>query len=114
MNTKFKLQHKLFGLFTVFAIMISGLITLIFYHAAYTKVHEDIRHRLRDIVSIAAANIDLTTHAKLQKTEQEGSESYRAIKISLQKIRDASTDILYIYTMRYDINQKITLSVKMS
>ena len=97
---KLKLHHKLAIIFCLFAVLISGLTTYFLYRTALKQVMEDIRHRLHDIVAIAPAAIDAELLAGLTEPGQEGSSEYLAVRKVLQTIRDSSTDIHFIYTMR--------------
>ena len=95
-----KLHHRLTLAFCLSAVIISGLITVGLYFSARKQVMEDIRHRLHDIVAITAQAIDAESLAGLTSPEQEGSAAYMKIRRFMLDIRQASTDIYYIYTMR--------------
>ena len=106
-----KLHHKLTIIFCLFAVLISGLTSYFLYQTALNQVMEDIRRRLHDIVAIAPAAIDAELHAGLAAQEQEGSPEYRTVRSVLQTIRDSSTDIHFIYTMRPGPNGEILFVV---
>ena len=97
-----KLHHRLTLAFCLSAVIISGLITCGLYLSARKQIMEDIRHRLHDIVAIAAQAIDAETLAGLTSPEQEGTPGFMEIRQVMLEIRKASTDIYYIYTMRAD------------
>ena len=71
----------------------------------------DIRQRLSDVVSISAATLDPEAHSFLTDSSQEGAPEYLEFRASLQKIRDSSSDIHFIYTMRADPNGGIMFVV---
>ena len=99
---KISIQYKLMIVLVIFVMLSTGSLTWIFYSKAKNRLLDDTRTRLRDIASISALQIDTDYHRMLIDREQEQSEAYRAIKKSMQRLRDSSTDIKYIYTMRYD------------
>jgi GAF domain-containing protein/HAMP domain-containing protein len=70
------------------------------YFTARAQLRADVRQRLLDIVSIAAPQIDATGHNQLTDPAQEGGPTYRQIQQTLQRIRDVSSDLYYVYTMR--------------
>ncbi len=99
---KVSIQYKLMIVLVVFVMLSTGTLTWIFYGKAKNRLLEDTRTRLRDIASIAALEIDAGLHETLTDQTQEESEAYRSVKKTMQRMRDSSTDIKYIYTMRYD------------
>ena len=106
-----KLNQKLVATVSSFAIIVSGLTSLVFYKAAENQVMQDIRQRLNDIVSIAGATLDADLHARLTDPAQEGSTDYVRFRNRLQTIRDSSSDIFFVYTMRKGSNGQITFVV---
>lgn len=111
MALRLKLHHKLVAAFFLFALVSSGLSAYILIQAAKNQVLQDIRLRISDIAAIAAKSIDSEKHADLTQSYQEGSPKYLEIKHQLQKIRNASSDVHYIYTMRKGPDQKIIFVV---
>ena len=100
MGISLKLHHKLAITFSIFTMLISGLTAFLLYETASGQVMKDIRRRLHDVTSAARYSIDTDLHSALIRPEQENSAGYMAIKRVLQHIRDTSTDIHFIYTMR--------------
>ena len=100
MKRQFRLYHKFALVFFVVSFAMTGLTAAVFYRTAYQKVFQDIRQRLKDIVIVAALSIDAETHAGLTEPAHEDSPSYNAIKKVLQTIRDGSSDVHFVYTMR--------------
>jgi PAS domain S-box-containing protein len=95
-----KLSQKLTSLFFVSAVFVCALTSFIFYKTGQKQIMLDLHQRLHDIVSISTSSIDPRLHSLLKERSQERSSEYRQIKSVLQEIRDASSDIYYIYTMR--------------
>jgi PAS domain S-box-containing protein len=96
---RLRISHKLTLAFFLFAAAISALTTIAFYEAASRQVMKDIRHRLRDVVSVAVPVLDVEDYRKLHDPAQDGSPEFLAVRRSLQKVRDAASDVKYIYTL---------------
>ncbi len=111
MNLPFKLHHKFALAFFMVSVAITGLITFVLYRTAQEKVFQDIRERLKDIVSVASLAIDPETHAGLTSPSQENSPGYRAVKSVMQTIRDGSLDIHFVYSMRKGTGKEIRFVV---
>ena len=97
-----RLGTKLGVSFSVLAIIISALLTFALYQTVRRQLREDIRERLRSIASIAALQVDADAHATLTEPSQEGNAAYMRIKSVLQRIRDNSPNIRFIYTWRFN------------
>ncbi len=84
------------------ALAVFVLIVSIFslYFTARAQVREDVRQRLYDIVSIAAPRVDAEAHSQLTDAAQEESQTYAQVQQTLRRIRDVSSDLYYVYTMR--------------
>jgi signal transduction histidine kinase len=96
------LQTKLVIAFSAMAIITSAILTFAFFQTARRQLREDVRERLRNIASIAALQIDGDAHSTLVEPGQEKSAAYTRIKWVLQKIRDHSPNVRYIYTWRFN------------
>jgi signal transduction histidine kinase len=106
-----KLQTKLAVSFSLVAIIASALLTFALYLTVKTRLRQDIRQRLYDIVNIAALQVDADAHATLVDPAQEGRDTYMRIKRVLQNIRDRGTDIRFVYTWRRDANGRLIFVV---
>ncbi|NWH05273.1 response regulator [Desulfobacter latus] len=102
-----KISHYLIIVFLILSMLINIIITVTLYQAASKRVKQDIQQRLHDIVAISARSIDADLHEQLltisrQQTplSAQNSKIYKELKQTLQKIRDAASDIHFIYTMR--------------
>jgi len=100
MTVKIRLHHQLTLVLFCFAAAISGLMAVILYGAAMDRVDDDIRQRLRDIVALAPLVVDVADFDSLTDPSQEGSPAHLRVRSALQKVRDASSDIQFIYTLR--------------
>ena len=102
-----KISHYLIIVFLILSVLINIIITATLYQAASKRVKQDIQKRLHDIVAISARSIDADLHEQLLTISREqtplsaqNSKIYKELKQTLQKIRDAASDIHFIYTMR--------------
>ena len=111
-STRFlPLRAKLALGFTLLAVLALGLTSYIYYHNTKALLLQDIRERLRDAVSIGALQVDAVAHSQLTNPSQEGQPTYLELKKTLQKIRDAGTDFVFVYTMKQDAQGNIIFVV---
>jgi len=106
-----RLQTKLAISFSLVAIIASALLTSALYLTVKSRLRQDIRQRLYDIVNIAALQVDADAHATLVDPAQEDSDTYMRIKRVLQDIRDRGTDIRFVYTWRRNANGQLIFVV---
>lgn len=88
--------------FSVLAIVAIAIVTTVLFFNFRNEIREDVRQRLRNMVSIAALQQDGDLHAEIQNPGDENSEAYQAIKGNNFAILATDPDIAYIYTMRSD------------
>lgn len=105
------LRTKLALTFALLSILSVGTMTFLYYQNTRAQLREDIRLRLEDSVAIAALQVDAQMHAQLTDPSQEGGENYLQLKKTLQNIRDAGTNIEFVYTMRPDAQDRIMFMV---
>lgn len=96
------LRVKLAIAFALVSILAVGSTTYIYYRNAREQLWQGIRERLINSVAIAALQVDAEAHSQLTDPSQEGNPTYLQLKQTLQKIRDAGTNIEFVYTMRPD------------
>lgn len=101
------LRKKVFASFAVLIIFVSVLLSLAFYLEYQHQLRQNVRERLHDIVAITALQVDASAHNTLRKAEQEGNATYLRLQRDLQRIRDATTGIRYVYTMVPGANHEI-------
>ncbi len=92
-----------FGLSSAFAFVViitSICISVIFFLNMRTVMRQDLNKRIHDILAIGITKLDSSAHASLTRPEQEDSPVYRQIKKTLQEIRDGSTQVRFVYTIR--------------
>ncbi|MDY0019073.1 MAG: hypothetical protein RBT47_03640, partial [Anaerolineae bacterium] len=83
-----------FALLTVLLLLVSigG-----FYYYARGFLRESLRARLRDLVGVAALQIDSELHSTIKNNQ---SQTYGYMQRVLREIRDTTVDVRYIYTLR--------------
>ena len=111
MDSASKLRRKMFFAFSVVSLLALGLLTAALYESFENRLRSDIHERLRDIVSLAALQVDVEAHKALADPKDEGSPGYARIQTGLQKIRDAATDVRFVYTMCKGAGGKILFVV---
>jgi methyl-accepting chemotaxis protein len=86
----------------VFSLWIAGsaLLVLLSYQTASNQQLESIRTRVRDYAALGAMSVSAEDHAALAKPEDETSEAYARVVEALRRIRDNSSDLHFVYTVR--------------
>ena len=105
------LRAKLALGFSLLAMVAVGLTTYIYYQNTKALLLQDIRGRLRDAVSIGALQVDSVAHSQLTNPSQENQPTYLELKKTLQKIRDAGTNFVFVYTLQQDAQGNIVFVV---
>jgi methyl-accepting chemotaxis protein len=105
------LKTKITASIVVFVVLTLGVIFTISYINTASTIKTDLYLRLLNEVNIAVLQIDADKHSLLQEPADEETDAYKDIKLVLQKIRNNSTDIYYIYTMRENQNKDLTFIV---
>jgi two-component system, sensor histidine kinase and response regulator len=105
------LRWKLMFAIILFGTLVTGILSTLLYTTTRAQMLEDFRQRLREIVGVAALNLDTAVHQRLVSPDQEGNADYMAIKHALQKVQARAADIHYIYTMRATADGKIMFVV---
>jgi putative methionine-R-sulfoxide reductase with GAF domain len=95
-----KLQTRLAISFTLVALLSSAAIMAGMYIFASQVMRNFTKQRLLDIASLGAMQVDGNLHATLTDPAQENGPDYQAIQSTLQRVRDISPDLTYVYTMR--------------
>ena len=96
----FKLQTVISLGFIALGIAIGGTISTLFYIGAQDQLLQDLQHRLANIASIAALQIDGDKHATLVNPEDMQSDVYLQYEQELFNIVKAEEELLYVYSMR--------------
>lgn len=86
----------------VFSLWVAGsaLLVLLSYQTADNQQLESIRTRVRDYAALGAMSIPAEDHAALLKGDDENSEAYARVVEALRRIRDNSSDLHFVYTVR--------------
>ncbi len=100
LQKKYSIKFSLSIIFSMVVLITSVFISFVFFSKMRSTMREDIAIRIHDMAAVAAHQIDIDLHASLTKPDQENNEAYKAIKKSLQQIRNGGTGIRYVYTLR--------------
>lgn len=95
-----------FAIVCLWLIGASLLISLSYRHTR-NELFNNMRTRVRDYVSLGALSVSSQDHANIKKIEDETTESYQKVVAELRRIRDNSTGLRYVYTMRKNDEGKI-------
>jgi len=106
-----KLQTRLGIYLAVLTMLVVTLALSTLYFDARTRIRQEVRQRLHDIVGVAARQINADVHSTLTDPDQEDSATYLQVKHTLQQIRDIGSDLYYVYTMRLDADGRIRFVV---
>jgi GAF domain-containing protein/HAMP domain-containing protein len=101
------IRLKLVTSFTVIALLsvtILGTVTYINYR---NQLHEGIRQRLLNMVSLAALQQDSQFHRSIQHAGDEETDAYKKIKATNAAIVATDPKIAYLYTMRMNDQNQI-------
>ncbi|MCW4241117.1 MAG: hypothetical protein N0E46_09480, partial [Candidatus Thiodiazotropha taylori] len=93
------LGKRIFVSLTLLVLIISSLMTGVYYWQYQDQLRQEMREKLHDIVAVAALQIDAEAHNTLRLPEQEAGPTYLRLRRDLQRIRDAATGVRYVYTM---------------
>jgi HAMP domain-containing protein len=86
--------------FTVVAFISLGILGTMTYFNYRTRVRENFRQRLVNMVSIAALQQDGDLHAAIQNPGDEETEAYKQIQAINKAIVATEPEVGYLYTMR--------------
>ncbi|MCK5615591.1 hypothetical protein KAR91_77720, partial [Candidatus Pacearchaeota archaeon] len=98
----FRIQTKLELSFVTLAVTTCGLLAVALFMTTKHQMRHDVRRRLRDVVSVAALQIDADGHSELTDISHEKSRAYLQIKEVLKQIRDSGEDFRFVYTWRFN------------
>jgi len=103
MNIRNKLVLIIFSLWVAG----SALLVLLSYHTANNQQLESIRTRVRDYAALGAMSLPVEDHAMLANPEDENSEAYTRVVEALRRVRDNSSDLHFVYTVRKGENGSV-------
>lgn len=105
---KFKIAQRItVALVCLWLIGASFLISLSYRHTR-DELFDSMRTRVKDYAALGAMSISSQDHASIKQSEDEESESYKKVVTGLRQIRDNSTGLRYVYTMRKNEEGKLT------
>jgi two-component system sensor histidine kinase/response regulator len=124
-NKYLSIKTKVTLSIVLFVLIILAIVLSFSYISARNSARDAIKKELINIVGIAALQINGDDHSliknitddqnykitdissEIEDVNDKNSEPYNKIKKILQKIRDNSTDIIYIYTFRENEKKEI-------
>jgi class 3 adenylate cyclase len=104
---QFSLSSAFVGIVALTALLVGGSTFL----NTSSSLREGISTRLHDVAGLAALQVDARTHRLIRSRDDERSEAYADLKRLLQRIRDDSTDVRFVYTVRKDGRGRIVFVV---
>jgi GAF domain-containing protein/HAMP domain-containing protein len=102
-----RLRTRLVFSFTVVTILAAVVLSLGLYIQVRNNLRRTTHQNMIEVVSVAALQVNADTNAALTDASQENSDQYKQIKGILQHIRNSSTRIRSVYTVRYINNQEM-------
>lgn len=96
----FTLRFTLVAAFTGITLLVSLVIGLATATLVGDFMRDEFRLRMSDLVAVAATQINVQAHHRLQTPKDQDSPDYRALRDHLREIRDHGTHIRFIYTTR--------------
>jgi class 3 adenylate cyclase len=108
---RFTLRFTLVAAFTGVTLLVSLVIGLATSTLVGDFVRDEFRLRLSDLVAVAATQIDVSAHHRLQAPQDQASREYLALRDRLREVRDNGTHIRFIYTTRQRPDGKVIFVV---
>ena len=105
------LRTRIFVGATAISVVSLVLLTAVLYWTYRAQMRADIRDRLRDIVSLAALQVDAEGHNTLTDAEQEFNETYSRLRSDLAAVMTAAPELRFLYTLRQKPNGEIVFLV---
>ena len=102
-----RLRTRLVFSFVVVTIMAAVILILGLYIQVRNNIRRTTQQHMIDFVGVAALQVNADINADLTDPSQENSNEYKQLKAILQRIQNSSTNIRYVYTMRYINNQQM-------
>ena len=97
---RYTLRFTLVAAFTGVTLLVSLIIGIATSSLVGDFVRDEFRLRLTDLAAVAATQIDVQAHHRLQDKRDQTSPGYLAVRDQLRLIRDRGTHIRFIYTAR--------------
>lgn len=97
---KMNIRNKL--VIIVFSMWVLGSLLLVFlsYQTASNQQMESVRARVRDYAALGVMSIPVEDHVLLKNQEDESSDSYSRVVDALRQVRDNSSGLHFVYTVR--------------
>jgi class 3 adenylate cyclase len=108
---RFTLRFTLVAAFTGITLLVSLIIGIATTTLVGDFVRDEFRLRLTDLAAVAATQVDVQAHHRLQDKQDQASPEYRLLRDQLRLIRDRGTHIRFIYTARQRADGQIVFVV---
>ena len=85
-----------------FSVLIISILFIVMggtYHYLRSRLRDDLREQMQNVVSVAALQVNANRHATVQSST---SQAFIRMKATLQEIRDATVNVRHVYTLRMD------------
>ena len=97
---RYTLRFTLVAAFTGVTLLVSLIIGIATTTLVGDFVRDEFRLRLTDLAAVAATQIDVQAHHRLQVRQDQASPDYLTVRDQLRLIRNRGTHIRFIYTTR--------------
>lgn len=111
-NLKLTLKTKLVALVFSVSIILTSLLTIIFYHHVLMHVRQIYLEEKLFALKAISAMIDGDTFQKLTQLEQENTILYKKYTAQLGRIKRHDPLITYLYTLTYNTNHELVYGVQ--
>ena len=108
---RFTLRFTLVAAFTGITLLAGLIISAATTQMVGQFVREEFRLRLADLAAVAASQVNVAQHQRLQTRADQGSPDFLAVQRQLRTIRDQGTDIRFIYTVRQQADGRVAFVV---
>lgn len=108
-NSDRKNRVRFVIVFMVPVIIIAGLSSIFLYNFSKNQIRQQTHQRLLEVVSVAVNQIDANMHASLLKSDLATDQAYRVLQEQLLKIKNSSSDVVRVYTIRIQGSDLISI-----
>lgn len=85
----------------------SSILITLSYNLTWNELFENMRTRVLDYTALGVLSLSSEDHAAIRNPEDENTESYKKLVTQLRNIRDKSSGLRYVYTMRKNEEGKL-------
>lgn len=110
-NRLISLRLSIGAAFALTVVTTTALIGISTFFASRAFIRDGIRQRLQNIATLAVAQLDTATHARIRTRADQDSPDYVLIKRYLNEVKSVSPDIRFVYTYRINADGKVVFVV---